>query len=162
MKLKGSCHCGAVHYECESKHPCPYQLCYCSICRKTTGGGGFSINIGGDTDSLVVTGEENITIYQAKFPPTETKSEEVSGLRRRFCKICGSALWFDDDRWPELIHPVASSIDTELPVPPERTHLMLGSAPAWVVKPFGPKDKKYEEYPEESLADWHKRLGLEK
>ena len=45
MKLKGSCHCGAVSFEVESKTPQPFMHCYCTICRKTQGGGGYTINI---------------------------------------------------------------------------------------------------------------------
>ncbi len=39
MLLEGSCHCGAVAFRLESAHPYPYNICYCSICRKTAGGG---------------------------------------------------------------------------------------------------------------------------
>jgi hypothetical protein len=39
MLLEGSCHCGAVHFSVESEHPYPFNLCYCSICRKTAGAG---------------------------------------------------------------------------------------------------------------------------
>ena len=46
-------------------------------------------------------------------------------------------------------------------MPPERTHLMLGSKAAWVEPCLGPKDKTFDRYPEESLAAWHQRLGLE-
>lgn len=34
--------------------------------------------------------------------------------------------------WPELVYPFAPAIDTELPVPPERVHLLLDSKPGWV------------------------------
>ncbi len=44
--LKGSCRCGAVAFEVESHTPVPFMLCYCSICRKQQGGGGFAINLG--------------------------------------------------------------------------------------------------------------------
>lgn len=37
MELKGSCHCGSVKFTVQSPHPYPFNLCYCSICRKTTG-----------------------------------------------------------------------------------------------------------------------------
>ena len=65
MKLEGSCHCGAVRFNLVSRTPYPYNLCYCSICRKTAGGGGFAINIMGIADTLEIEGEENITIYRA-------------------------------------------------------------------------------------------------
>ncbi len=47
MLLEGSCHCGAVKFSVESYTPYPYMRCYCSICRKTAGGGGYTINIMG-------------------------------------------------------------------------------------------------------------------
>ena len=52
MNLKGSCHCGAVRFRLESAHPYPFNLCYCSICRKTAGGGGCAINIMGLAKTL--------------------------------------------------------------------------------------------------------------
>ncbi len=85
---------------------------------------------------------------------------EVSSGERNFCRECGSALWLWDPSWPDLIHPHASAIDTDLPVPPEHVHLMLGSRASWVEVQQGKDDKLYDEYPEESLAQWHERLGL--
>ena len=88
---------------------------------------------------------------------------EVTGEspgERHFCRHCGTALWVWDPRWPELLHPFASAVDTPLPQAPERTHLMLAAKPDWVPLEAGPKDKRFQEYPEESLADWHSRLGL--
>jgi len=69
-------------------------------------------------------------------------------------------LWGYDPRWPELVHPFASAIDTELPVPPERTLLMLDSKPSWVEIEVRGNDKCFHEYPDESLAEWHERLNL--
>lgn len=161
MRLEGSCHCGAVRFALESRHPCPFNLCYCSICRKTQGAGGYAINLSGDAGSLSVDGEENITVYQAVRDDGRGGSGEKSPLERRFCLKCGSGLWCWDPRWPELIHPFASAIDTPLPVPPEHVHLMLGSKAGWVPVHEGPDDKCFDEYPEESIAAWHQRLGLE-
>jgi hypothetical protein len=52
MKLQGSCHCEAVRFHVDSPTPYPYMACYCSICRKTAGRGGYAINLGGDSSSL--------------------------------------------------------------------------------------------------------------
>ena len=161
MLLEGSCHCGAVRFKLRSAHPYPFNLCYCSICRKTAGGGGYAINLGGDHASLEVEGEANISVYRAIIHDEETAKSEKSPARRHFCKLCGSALWLWDPRWPELVHPHASAIDSELPIPPERTHLMLGSKASWVELQAGPNDKVFDGYPDESIAAWHKRLGLE-
>ena len=156
MKLEGSCHCGAVRFRVEAPEPTPYLLCYCSICRKTAGSGGFGINLGARTNSLEVDGEQNVRRYH---PATgETGQDLVEHSGRRFCSQCGSPLWNFDIRWPNLIHPHAGAIDTELPVPPERTHIMLGSAAGWVEPSIEAGDRSFDDYPKESLADWHKRV----
>jgi len=160
MHLKGSCHCGGVHFELEAPHPVPFNRCYCSICRKTAGAGGYAINIGGVADTLKVIGGEHLSTYQAMRTDPETGEQTKSPMQRKFCSLCGSALWAWDPRWPELIHPHASAIDTDLPVPPESVHLMLGSKAGWVEPSVGPDDRCFDEYPEESLAAWHERHGL--
>jgi hypothetical protein len=161
MLLEGSCHCGRVRFTVHSAHPYPFNLCYCSICRKTAGGGGYAINLGGDYDTLKVDGKEYISVYRARIEDPKTGQVQESAGRRHFCQKCGSALWVWDPRWPALVHPFASVIDTDLPVPPERTHMMLGSKAHWVEPHVGPKDQEFEAYPQESLAEWHQRLGLE-
>lgn len=155
MRLEGSCHCGAVRFSVEAPHPYPFCLCYCSICRKTAGGGGFAINLGAEYASLKVTGREHTSVYQARLEDGSTSPAE-----RHFCSRCGSALWAYDPRWPKLVHPFASAIDTDLPVPPERTHLMLTSKAGWVPVAAADRDRMFDEYPDESLAEWHERLGL--
>ena len=82
MLLKGSCHCGAVNFWVESETPYPYQACYCSICRKTAGGGGYAINLGADAKTLEIEGKEHLSVYNAKLY---------------------------DPRWPDLVHPFAET-----------------------------------------------------
>ncbi|HET6522646.1 MAG TPA: GFA family protein [Geminicoccaceae bacterium] len=154
MRLEGSCHCGAVRFSVESHTPHPYMRCHCSVCRKTAGGGGYAINIMGDAATLKVEGGESVTVYRAVI------DGQRSPMERRFCKVCGSALWGWDPRWPELVHPFASAIDTPLPKPPERVHLMLDYAAPWVEVPSGPTETRFPEYPEESIEGWHRARGL--
>ena len=80
--------------------------------------------------------------------------------RAQLLRALRQSLWLWDPRWPELVHPLAAAIDTPLPAPPERTHLMLASKAAWVEPVIGPQDQQFAEYPEESIAGWHERLGL--
>ncbi len=155
MKLEGSCHCGAVQFSVESDEPCPFMRCYCSICRKTAGGGGYAINLGARHDTLVVQGREHLAVYRARMEDGSTSSG-----RRHFCSRCGSALWLYDPTWPDLVHPHASAIDTPLPEAPERVHIMLGSKAAWVQPDIRPGDERFDAYPDESLADWHRRHGM--
>lgn len=153
MRLEGSCHCGAVKFSLQTRHPYPFNLCYCSICRKTAGGGGYAINLSGDHATLEFTGSDNIGIYQAQISDEQNGALAESPCRRHFCVRCASALWVWDPRWPELVHPFASAIDTDLPVPPERTHLMLDSKASWVPLRPDPQDKQFANYPDESIAD---------
>src|SRR5579863_8796646 len=103
MQLEGSCHCGAVSFTVESTTPYPYMRCYCSICRKTGGGGGYAINIMGDANTLKVEGEEHVHVYQAMLPD-ERGEVKRSEARRHFCRECGSALWLFDPRWAEWVY----------------------------------------------------------
>ena len=155
MKLQGSCHCQAVRFSVEAGAPVPFMHCYCSICRKTAGGGGYAINLGADRASLQVQGSEYLSVYRARMDDGSTSSGE-----RNFCSRCGSALWLYDPRWPELVHPHASAIDTPLPHPPERVHMMLGSRANWAEPCLHPGDLRFDAYPQESLAEWHARHGL--
>ena len=157
MRLEGSCHCGAVAFAVDSPHPYPFNLYYCSVCRKTQGGGGFSINISGRADTLEVEGKDQLRVYNAGAGADEA----CSAARRHFCSQCGSHLWLSDPRWPELVHPVAGAIDSPLPVPPERVHLMVDSKASWVRVHAEPSDRIFSGYPDEGIAEWHERKGLE-
>jgi hypothetical protein len=160
VRLNGSCHCGAVRFTLESPHPYPFNLCYCSICRKTSGGGGFAINLSGIYETLKIEGRDNLRVYQAMIQePGDPVPHQSPGMRH-FCSLCGSPLWMWDPRWPELVHPLASSIDTPLPVPPERMHNSLESKPSWVPVHADPQDGLFQKFSEESIADWHERHDL--
>lgn len=160
MRLDGSCHCGAVRFSVDSHHPVPYQRCYCSICRKTQGGGGYAINLAAEARTLAVEGRQSIGIYHAKMRAPGHRTH-ASGAERHFCTLCGSALWLFDPEWPDLLHPFASAIDSDLPPAPETTHLMLAYKPGWVSVQKGRHDLMFDEYPQESIADWHKRHHME-
>jgi hypothetical protein len=158
MQLEGSCHCGSVKFSLESAQPYPFMRCYCSICRKTAGGAGYAINLGGDFNTLKVRGKRYLSVYRAKIRSGD--HTRTSTARRHFCARCGSALWLWDPTWPDLVHPHASAIDTPLPKPPENVHMMLGSLAPWVEPEGRPGDPRFEDYPDSSLAEWHERWGL--
>lgn len=78
---KGSCLCGAVTFEVEGALPGP-DACHCSQCRKSSGHYFASTDV--PRAALNVTGEEHVTWYRS--------SDKV---RRGFCAICGSSLFWD-------------------------------------------------------------------
>ena len=162
MELEGSCHCRAVRFRLGTTTPHPFNRCYCAVCRKTAGGGGFSINIMGDAASLVVEGRDHVSQYRADGALIDggADSDGLSHMRRHFCARCGSALWASDPRWPDWIYPFASAIDTPLPRPPEIVHLMLDAKPDWVEVSSGSRHTRFPGYPAESILDWHVRRDL--
>ena len=157
LTLHGSCRCGKVRFTVDSHAPVPFMRCYCSICRKTAGGGGYAINLHADMRTLNVEGET--AIFHATLDDG-TGGCRVSTGERHFCIKCASALWVFSPEYPELVHPFASAIDSELPKAPSLVHMMLSSKASWVVPQVGPEDECYEEYPDEALEDWHRRHGL--
>jgi hypothetical protein len=159
MRLEGSCHCGAVGFSLESHTPYPYMRCYCSICRKTAGGGGYAINIMGDAPTMRVRGKKHVGVYRVRLgEPGERRTR--SAARRHFCVKCASALWIWDPRWPEWAYPFASAIDTPLPKPPETVELMLDYAAPWAEISSGRGHRHFREYPDEAIIDWHEKRGL--
>ena len=90
MLLEGSCHCRSVRFTVVSHTPYPYMRCYCSICRKTAGGGGYAINIMGDASTLSVKGAKHMTIYRAWIAAEDGKRRRRSEGRRHFCAVCGA------------------------------------------------------------------------
>jgi hypothetical protein len=58
------------------------------------------------------------------------------------------------------VYPFASAVDTPLPPPPERAHIMLDSRAGWVSVPRGPRDSRFAGWPEESIIAWHRRRKL--
>jgi len=160
LTLKGSCRCGAVHFTSESHTPHPFMLCYCSICRKTDGGGGYAINLAADSRTLKIEDPDKvIAVFRAEIRDDDGHCEVSSG-ERNLCTRCATALWLYDPGWPDLVHPFASAVDSELPIPPNRVHMMLRFKPSWVEPRIGPDDAVFDEYPEQSIEDWHRSREL--
>lgn len=107
------------------------------------------INLGGDASTLEVRGEEHVRVYRADT------GAGPSEHGRYFCVKCGSHLWAKSERWPDLVHPVASAIDTPLPKAPEPVHMMVGSKADWVPLDAREGEAVFDTYPNESLAGFH-------
>jgi hypothetical protein len=155
--LVGSCSCGEVRFSVGSHAPVPFMRCYCSICRKTAGGGGYAINLHADKHTLQVHGET--AVYHATLDDGKGGCKTSSG-ERHFCPACASALWVYSPEYSELLHPFASAIDGELPKPPSLVHMMLGSKASWVVPEAGDGDQCFDAYPDLGLEDWHRAHDL--
>jgi hypothetical protein len=149
MDLHGSCECGAIRFSVRSDAPFPYRICYCRRCRKIAGGTGAAINILADASTLRVEGEVEPSEYV-----------KAGKLITSFCPACGSALFLRLADWPQWVYPFASAIDTDLPAPPHYIHIQTEQKPEWVPPHGRPGDPVFKANTEESIVDWHERLGL--
>jgi hypothetical protein len=113
-----------------------------------------AINIMGIADTLKVQAKSALGVWNAPIDGHKGSAD------RHYCKHCGTPLWVSDERWPELVHPFASAIDTELPKPPSSVHLLLRDKASWVEPQIGPSDECFDGYPELSIEDWHKKHKL--
>ncbi|MCZ4344853.1 GFA family protein [Devosia neptuniae] len=77
----GSCLCGAVQFSVAGDLP-EASACHCTMCRKHTGH--YEAGVDVPRSSLTVTGDDKITWFKS--------SDKV---RRGFCAVCGSSLFFD-------------------------------------------------------------------
>ncbi len=154
MQLEASCCCGAVRFSVVAHAPIPYLRCYCSICRKTAGSGGYAMNLGARMSTLQVEGSEHIGMFCAGI------DGEYSRIERSFCRRCGTALWLRDPQRPDLVHPFAGVIDTPLPKPPEQVHAMLGAKANWVRLDAKMGERRYEGPAPQSIETWHRQHEL--
>jgi hypothetical protein len=114
----------------------------------------------GDARTLKVRGRASLGLYRARLVEPGKKRSTRSPGQRHFCVKCASALWVADPSWPEWVYPFASAIDTPLPKPEEGVELMLNYAAPWADVPTGRHHLHFGEYPDESIADWHRKRGL--
>ena len=147
MILEGSCECGAVRFSVSSSTPYPYRICYCRRCRKLAGAIGAAINVIADAKTLRVEGQ--VTRYETSDGPVTS-----------FCTTCGSPLFLDMAVWPDWVYPFASAIDTPLPEPPERIHVRYEDKLPWVPDIGSADDARFDDNTDESMVEWHERLGL--
>lgn len=78
---RGSCLCGAVTFSVEGELA-PPDACHCTKCRKHSGHYYASTDV--PRDRIAIAGEDKVTWYWSS-----------GKVRRGFCSVCGSSLFFD-------------------------------------------------------------------
>jgi hypothetical protein len=86
---KGSCRCGAVRFEA-SAEPHHVSYCHCADCRKASGA---------PVSAFVGFHDEEV-----EFSGKSAKTFENGPVTRGFCGICGSPLYYVDQRLPGRIY----------------------------------------------------------
>ena len=157
MQLVGSCQCEKVKFTADSETPVPFMYCFCSICRKCTGGL-FGCNIMARRETLKVTGRRFLRVHHARLRQ-KGKPTKISKAQRWFCGACGTHLYVLDDRWPDGVWPNAGAIDSALPIAPEQVFMMVRYKPRWVAEGIMDNGPRFPEYPKLSIMAWHEQQG---
>lgn len=115
---RGSCLCGAVHFEVDGAFE-RFYLCHCAYCRKDTGSA-HAANLFSSTAQLRwLAGQDQVSSF------------DLPGTRhsKSFCSVCGSALPKLQMGGALLAVP-AGSLDSALAQRPE-AHLFVASRADW-------------------------------
>lgn len=128
---QGRCLCGDVVYEAQGQ-PSTVTVCHCRFCQRATGGAYL-------VDALYK--RSRFRVVQGQ-PATYDHLSEGSGniVHIRFCQRCGTKLWLEFQRWPELVGIYAGTLDDPngFDRSPARTHYIFADQAAdWTVMPEG-------------------------
>lgn len=129
--MQGRCLCGALVYEAEGQ-PSTVTVCHCRFCQRATGGAYL-------VDALFR--RERFRVLEGSPRVYEHVSEgSGKGVRIQFCETCGTKLWLEFDRWPQIVGIYAGTLDDPngFDRSPARTHYMFADQAAdWTVMPKG-------------------------
>lgn len=87
---RGHCLCGAIRFVA-SAEPTWSGICHCDSCRRATGG--------------ILMAAASFPRAAVRFEGAERKFHDSSpGVRRGFCGACGTALSYENERWPDDVN----------------------------------------------------------
>lgn len=129
--MQGRCLCGALVYEAEGQ-PSTVTVCHCRFCQRATGGAYL-------VDALFK--RARFRILQGTPRVYDHRSEGSGNLVHiHFCEACGTKLWLEFQRWPDLVGVYAGTLDDPngFDRSPARTHyIFTDQAADWTVMPAG-------------------------
>ncbi len=117
-KTTGSCNCGAVTWEAVGEMR-PIVMCHCGQCRKQSGY--CFAATAADDDALTIHGD-TLTWYRAS-------PDNIPEARRGFCSICGSSLFWKNER-EDFTSILAGSIDGDSGLE-IKEHIFADDKPDW-------------------------------
>jgi len=116
---RGRCHCGRVRFV--ATFPSRFCAhCHCESCRRAHGAA-FVTWVGFPTPQVTVTdGADDLATH-----------ESSPGTFRRFCRQCGTKLFFESSRWPGETHVVLAAFDEPVDRAPG-VHAFYAEHAAWL------------------------------
>lgn len=117
--LDGGCLCGSVRYRCSSK-PLATVQCYCSDCRRIGGTGHATHTVLPETEFR----------FNGEVSEYVKKADSGNLINRRFCPICGSAIFHTREGLEGNVVVRTSSFDDPEQAPPDRA-IYVDSVLSW-------------------------------
>ena len=118
MKLTGSCHCGAIHFE--STGPVArFVYCHCDDCRKINGSAMSAALVVPSSGFRITQGEDQLSAY-----------ESSPGKFRCFCGKCGSPIVSKMTFKPEIVILRAGTLDGTPAIAPQM-HIWTKAKAPW-------------------------------
>ena len=115
--ITGRCLCGGVKASAIQK-PKWIAHCHCPSCRKVTASA-FATYVGFDRAAVQITGD-SLTTHSSS-----------PGVKRHFCRICGSGVAFEGEAWPGEIHFHIGFMDEPEAFKPE-SHVFTRTELPWL------------------------------
>jgi hypothetical protein len=119
---RGRCMCGRVRFV--AAFPSRFCAhCHCESCRRSHSAG-FVTWVGFRAPQVAVeSGAEDLVAY-----------ESSPGTRRSFCRVCGTKLFFESEKWPGETHVALAAFDDPVDRAPEGDAFYEEHV-AWVERP---------------------------
>lgn len=140
---QGGCQCGAVRYTLAVEQ-IPVYACHCLECQKQSASA-FGLSAPLPADALAISGP-----LQCYERPTDSGST----TRCWFCSVCGTRLYHQSARSPEVITLKAGSLDHIGDLRPV-AHIWTKRKQAWLALP--PNAVTYDTQPDD-LKAWRRTL----
>jgi hypothetical protein len=105
---RASCSCGQLHLTCEGE-PVRVSMCHCLECQRRTGG------VFGNQAWF---NRPQITDISGSSTTFQRSSDTGNLVTFQFCPVCGSTVYWEAERFPDLIAvAVGSFADPTFPAP---------------------------------------------
>lgn len=133
MEITGGCLCKAVRYR-STAAPMVTRVCWCRLCQ-FVGAGSATVNTCFATASFTIEG---------KLADYCSVADSGNVMHRRFCPLCGTALFSEAESRPHLIFVRAGTLDDPELAKPTMT-IWTSQAPSWAC--FDPDLPQIERQP---------------
>jgi len=123
MDRVATCHCGILALRCLGE-PLKVSLCHCLECQRRTGSA-FSV--------AIFYSRESISLQRGEASSFTRSSASGFDVTFRFCPRCGTNLWWEPARLPELIGvAIGGFADPAFPAPQQA--VWARDSHAWLAK----------------------------